>query len=426
VYLTRREFVKLVGASVAGATVLNGCAGHAGRRTVGRVVVIGGGFGGATAAKYLKLWAPELDVSLVEPNQNFVSCPFSNRVLGGNLDIEALTRGYARLQSGRGVRLYRDRAVAVDARLRQVRLSRGDVLDYDRLVVAPGVDFIYADLPGLGGADARQRILHSWKAGPETLALRKQLEDMRDGGVYALCVPRSPYRCPPGPYERACQVAFYFKHHKPRSKVLILDANEDVQSKKGLFSAAWGGAYKGLVEYRPNSELLDVDAKTLTAKLQFEDVKADVLNVVPPNRAADIARQAGLVTTNDRWCAVDWRTMESAAVPGIHVLGDATLAAPAMPKSGHMANQHGKLAADAIIASLTGRAINEEPIISNTCYSWVSDKEVVHVASVHAYDPQQKTLVPVKGAGGLSPAISTEEGSFAMGWLASILADALE
>jgi len=424
--MTRREFVRLVGASVAGATVLNGCAGHTGGRTVGRVVVIGGGFGGATAAKYLKLWAPELDVSLVEPNENFVSCPFSNRVLGGNLGIDELTRGYARLQRDRGVRLYRDQAVAVDAHSRQVRLSRGEVLGYDRLVVAPGVDFIYEDLPGLQSADARRRILHSWKAGAETLALRKQLEAMRDGGVYALCIPRAPYRCPPGPYERACQVAFYFKHHKPRSKVLILDANEDVQSKKGLFSAAWSGAYKGLVEYRPNSELMDVDAKSMTAKLQFEDVKADVLNVVPPNRAADIARQAGLITTNDRWCAVDWRTMESTAVPGIHVLGDATLAAPAMPKSGHMANQHGKLAADAIIASLTGRPINQEPIISNTCYSWVSDTEVVHVASVHAFDPKQNTLVPVKGAGGLSPAISTLEGAFAMGWMASILADALE
>jgi sulfide dehydrogenase [flavocytochrome c] flavoprotein chain len=425
-HISRREFVKWAGASVAGAAVLNGCAGHGGGRTSGRVVVIGGGFGGATAAKYLKLWAPEIDVSLVEPNRNFVSCPFSNRVLGGSLKIEELTRAYDRLQSERGVRLFRDRAVAVDAQSRQVRLARGDVLHYDRLVVAPGVDFIYDDLPGLKEMDARQRILHSWKAGPETLALRQQLEDMRDGGVYALCVPRSPYRCPPGPYERACQVAFYFKHHKPRSKVLILDANEDVQSKKGLFMAAWGGTYKGLVEYRPNSELVDVDARTMTAKLQFEDVKADVLNVVPPNRAADIARQAGLVTANDRWCAIDWRTMESVAVPGVHVLGDATLAAPAMPKSGHMANQHGKLAADAIIASLTGRAINEEPIISNTCYSWVSDKEVVHVASVHAYDPHQKTLVPVKGAGGLSPGISTQEGAFAMGWVASILADALE
>lgn len=423
--ISRRDFVKLTGASLAGAVGLGGCAGS-GARASGKVVVIGGGFGGATAAKYIKLWAPEIDVTLIEPNQNFISCPFSNRVLGGNLSLDRLTRSYDRLQRDRGVRLIRDRAIGIDAKARTVRLAGGETLRYDRLVVSPGVDFIYDELPGLQSAAARQSVLHSWKAGPQTLALRAQLESMRDGGVYALCVPKSPYRCPPGPYERACQVAFYLKRHKPRSKVLVLDANEDVQSKKGLFMAAWNGPYKGLVDYRPNSELVDVDVRTMTAKLQFEDVKADVLNVVPPNRAGDIARDAGLITANQRWCGVDWRTMESIAVPGVHVLGDATLSAPTMPKSGHMANQHGKLAADAVIAYLAGRDINQEPIISNTCYSWVSDTEVVHVASVHAYDTAQKTLLPVKGAGGLSPAASVTEGQFAMGWVASIMSDALE
>lgn len=424
--ISRRDFVKLAGASFAGAAGISGCAGGGGGRGSGKVVVIGGGFGGATAAKYIKLWASGIDVTLVEPNQNFISCPFSNRVLGGSLALDRLTRSYDKLQSGRGVRLIRDRAIAVDTASRTVRLAGGETLSYDRLVVSPGVDFIYDDLAGLKSAEAQQRVLHSWKAGPQTLALRKQLESMRDGGVYALCVPKAPYRCPPGPYERACQVAFYLKQHKPRSKVLVLDANEDVQSKKGLFMAAWNGPYKGLVEYRPNSELVDVDARTMTAKLQFEDVRADVLNVVPPNRAGDIARDAGLITANQRWCGVDWRTMESVAVPGVHVLGDATLSAPTMPKSGHMANQHGKLAADAIVASLTGREINQEPIISNTCYSWVSDTEVIHVASVHAYDAGQKTLLPVKGAGGLSAAASVKEGEFAMGWVNSILSDALE
>jgi sulfite dehydrogenase len=189
--------------------------------------------------------------------------------------------------------------------------------------------------------------------------------------------------------------------------------------------AAWNGPYKGLVEYRPNSELVDVDARTLTAKLQFDSVKADVLNVVPPHGAGDIARQAGLITANNRWCGINWQSAESVAVPNIHVIGDATLAAPAMPKSGHMANQHGKIAADAVVALMTGRAVNDEPIISNTCYSWISDKEVVHVASVHAYDPAQKTLVTVKGAGGLSTGPTTKEGEYAMGWAESIFADAL-
>jgi NADPH-dependent 2,4-dienoyl-CoA reductase/sulfur reductase-like enzyme len=413
----------------AGAAVsaggLYGCAGTPAGPGGGTVVVIGGGFGGATAAKYIRLWAPQIEVTLIEPNQNFISCPFSNRVLGGNLDLAELTVGYDRLERERGVKLVRTRATAIDAAQRRVRLADGQTLAYDRLVVSPGVDLVYDQLPGLRSEAAQARVLHAWKAGPQTLALRKQLEAMRDGGVYALCIPKSPYRCPPGPYERVCQVAFYFKQHKPRSKILVLDANEDVQSKKGLFMAAWNGPYKGLVEYRPNSELVDVDVAGMTAKLQFDDVKADVLNVVPPNRAGEIARQAGLITANDRWCGVDWRTMESIAVPNVHVLGDSTLSAPAMPKSGHMANQHGKLAADAIVALMAGRAVNPEPIISNACYSWISDRDVVHVASVHRYDSAQQTLVPVKGAGGLSPAISSREAEFAMGWAHSIFSDAL-
>jgi sulfide dehydrogenase [flavocytochrome c] flavoprotein subunit len=424
--ITRRDFVRMLGAGAAvSAGGLYGCAGSASGPGGGKVVVVGGGFGGATAAKYIRLWAPQIEVTLVEPNQNFISCPFSNRVLGGNLALEELTVGYDRLQRERGVKLVRSRATAIDTSQRRVRLADGQTLAYDRLVLAPGVELVYDDLPGLKTPAAQERVLHAWKAGPQTVALRKQLESMRDGGVYALCIPKSPYRCPPGPYERVCQVAYYLKSHKPRSKILVLDANEDVQSKKGLFLAAWNGPYKGLVEYRPNSELIDVDVAGMTAKLQFEDVKADVLNVVPPNRAGDIARQAGLITANNRWCGVDWQTAESVAVPNVHVIGDSTLSAPAMPKSGHMANQHGKLAADAIVALMAGRAVNREPILSNVCYSWISDRDVVHVASVHRYDPAQKTLVPVKGAGGLSPAISSTEADFAMGWAHSIFSDAL-
>jgi NADPH-dependent 2,4-dienoyl-CoA reductase/sulfur reductase-like enzyme len=424
--MSRRRFVKTLGAGVAlSAGALCSGAGAASKAAGGKVVVIGGGFGGATAAKYIRLWAPQIEVTLIEPDPSFVSCPFSNRVLGGNLAIDALTVGYDRLQRDRGVKLVRTRASAIDAAQRRVRLADGQTLAYDRLVVAPGVGLVYDNLPGLKTPEARERVPHAWKAGPQTVLLRKQLESMRDGGVYTLCIPRSPYRCPPGPYERVCQVAFYLKQHKPRSKVLVLDANEDVQSKKGLFMAAWNGVYKGLVEYRPNSELVDVDVAALTAKLQFEDVKADVLNVIPPNRAGDIARQAGLITANDRWCEVHWLTAESIVAPNVHVLGDATLSAPAMPKSGHMANQHGKLAADAIVALMSGRAVNPEPILTNVCYSWISDRDVVHVASVHRYDAAQKTIVPVKGAGGLSAEISSSEAEFAMGWAHNIFADAL-
>ncbi len=301
----------------------------------------------------------------------------------------------------------------------------GSTLPYDRLIVAPGIDFMYDQVPGLNNADAQNRVLHAWKAGPQTVALRKQLEGMRDGGVLVFQFPMAPYRCPPGPYERVCQVADYFKKAKPKSKIIVLDANPDIVSKKGLFLAAWDGMYKGMIEYRPNSELADVDVKGMTVKLTFDSVKGDVLNVVPPHRAGDIARQAGLITANQRWCGIDWLTMESVAVKGIHVLGDATLSAPLMPKSGSMANQQAKVCAAAVIATLKGEPVNPRPVMMNTCYSFVDSRNAVHVASVHQYDAAQKVTVAVKGAGGLSDKANELEGTYAWGWARNMWGDAL-
>lgn len=421
--VNRREFIRWLSAG-AGVAAIAGCAGTGGGPTAGRVVVIGAGYAGATAAKYIRLWAPDIEVTLVERDGEFISCPISNLVLGGSKTLADITVGYGGLDKY-GVKRVRDDAVAVDPDKREVRLASGATLGYDRLVVAPGIDFLYNTIPGLNNADAQSRVLHAWKAGVQTVALRRQLEAMRDGGVYALHIPKAPYRCAPGPYERACQVAHYFKIAKPKSKVLILDANEDVQSKKGLFMAAWNGPYKGIVEYRPNSELEDVDARTLTAKLQFSDVKADVLNVVPPQRAGNIAERTGLITANNRWCNVDWLTMESVKVKGIHVLGDATLSAPAMPKSGHMANQHAKVCAAAVIALIRNQPVNTQPLMVNTCYSFIDDRNVGHVASVHVYSPAGKTMVAVKGAGGLSDKATELEGAYAMSWTKNIWADML-
>ncbi len=419
--LKRRDFLKWAGAA-AGSAVVTGCA-TTGSGSAGRVVVIGAGYGGATAAKYVKMWAPDIDVTLVERGSEFVSCPLSNLVIGGNAQLTDITMSYDGPRK-RGIRMLRDEAVAVDATKREVRLASGTTLGYDRLIVSPGIDFNYASLPGLQSADAQSRVLHAWKAGPQTVALRKQLEGMRDGGAYVLHIPRAPFRCPPGPYERVCQVADYFKRAKPKSKIVVLDTNEDIISKKGLFLAAWNGMYKGMIDYRPNSELTDVDARTLTAKLQFDDVKADVLNVVPPQRAADIVRSAGLAGPHG-WCDIDWVTYESKLVPGIHVLGDATLSAPAMPKSATMANQHAKVCAAAVIAAIKGAPANPAPMVVNTCYSFVDGKTVMHVASVHQYDTAQKTMVPIKGAGGLSDKASEVEGIFAWGWARNIWADTL-
>ena len=421
--LNRREFIRWMSAG-AGVAAVAGYAGTGGGASAGRVVVIGAGYAGATAAKYVRMWAPDIEVTLVERNNEFISCPISNLVLGGSKTLADITIGYGGLDKY-GVKRVRDDAVAVDPVKREVRLASGATLGYDRLIVSPGIDFMYETVPGLRNADAQNRVLHAWKAGAQTVALRKQLEAMRDGGVYAIQFPRAPYRCPPGPYERACQVAHYFKTQKPKSKVLILDANEDVQSKKGLFMAAWNGPYKGIIEYRPSSELLDVDARTLTAKLQFDDVKADVLNVVPPHGAGTIARQAGLITANNRWCGVDWLTMESTKVKGVHVLGDATLAASVMPKSASLANQHAKVCAAAVIALLKNQPVNTQPMMINTCYSFMDDKNAAHVASVHIYDAAQKTMTVAKGAAGVSGKANEIEGTFAMGWARNIWADTL-
>jgi sulfide dehydrogenase [flavocytochrome c] flavoprotein subunit len=414
---------RLLGASLAlGGLSLAGCATTTGGPSIGRVVVVGGGFGGATAARYLKMWGGNIDVTLVERNATFVSCPISNLVIGGHRQIADVTRGYDGLKA-LGVKVVQGEVTAIDAAARKVRLAGGGELAWDRLVVSPGIDFLFEEVGGLRAAVDSGRIAHSWQAGAQTVALRRQLESMRDGGVFAMTIPKVPYRCPPGPYERACMVASYLKVAKPKSKVLVLDANPEIQSKKGLFEKAFKDHYTGILEYRPNAELKEVSG--MTAKLDFEDVRADVLNVIPPQRAGDLARNAGLITVNNRWAGVDWLTMESTAVKGVHVLGDATFSAPAMPKSGHMANQHAKVAAAAIIQLLRGEAVNATPVVMNTCYSFVTARDVVHVASVHQYDAKDRTFKTVPGSGGVSAAANQIEGRYALSWADNIWADML-
>jgi sulfide dehydrogenase [flavocytochrome c] flavoprotein chain len=419
-----RRRVMRVAAAAAIATPLWGCATSSGGPSIGRVVIVGGGYGGATAARYLRLWGGAIDVTLIERGERFVSCPMSNLVIGGLKQMADITRPYSGLEAS-GVRRIQGDAVALDPQARVVRLADGRSFGFDRAVVAPGVDFTPGEVIGLESPDAQRTILHAWKAGPQTDALRLQLQAMPDGGVFALTIPTAPFRCPPGPYERACLVAAYFKQFKPRSKVLVLDANPEIQSKKVLFERAFAEHYKGIVEYRPNNELRQVDAASRTAKLDFDDVKADVLNVIPPQRAADIVRSAGLVNINNRWVGINWLTMEATAAPGIHVLGDATFAAPLMPKSGHLANQHAKVAAAAIIQSLKGEPVNTTPVVANTCYSFVTPLEAVHITTVHQYDAQEKTFKVVPGSGGLSAAASALEGRIAAAWADNIWADTL-
>ena len=394
------------------------------RRRQPRVVVVGGGWGGATAARYLRLWSGgAIEVILIERDERFVSCPLSNLVLSGLRSLEQLSFSYDGLRR-LGVRVVRGEAERIDPERALVRTAAGEELQYDRLIVAPGLDLQYDAILGYD-ASARERIVAAWSAGAETLALRRQLESMPDGGVMIIAIPLAPYRCPPSPYERACQAALFLKRRGNRAKVLILDANEAIVSKPVLFGAAFKEFYADIIDYQPNNEVKEVDVKAMVVKTDFDTFKGDVLNVLPPMRAGRIAMEAGLVTANARWCGVQWASMESTARAGIHVLGDATLAANLMPKSGHMANQHAKIAASAIVADLLGQDRPRELVIANACYSWTSDRHVIHVASVHRYDPAARDMLPVPGAGGLSSANSEAERPYAEAWASGMWADML-
>lgn len=412
-----------LGASLAGTAL--GWLPHArsqDRPRIGRVVVVGAGFGGAAVAKYIRLWEPGIEVTLVERNAQFISCPMSNLVLAGTRTMAELTQPLDSL-ARHGVRLLQAEATEVDLDKKQVRLRGASPLAYDRLVLAPGVDFQFEKIPGLADADRRGRVLHAWKAGPQTTELRARLEALPNGAVFAICVPRAPFRCPPGPYERACLVAHYFKQHKPRSKVVVLDANPEPVSKKALFLDAWKTLYPGLVEYRPRAELRGFDGARNMARLAAGNFKADLFNVIPPQEAGRIALP--LINVNSQWVGVDFRTWESMEAPGVHVIGDAIAPAPGMPKSAFMANNQAKLVADAVIALMTGQPVNPQPILANTCYSFVSPTQAMHVASVHKWSDDQRTLMPVPGAGGLSPGPNELEGNYAWLWAQNIWADTL-
>ncbi|MFN9029009.1 MAG: FCSD flavin-binding domain-containing protein [Betaproteobacteria bacterium] len=422
---TRRDLLKLSAAGVA-ITSLSACA-TMDTKPLGHVVVVGGGYGGATAAKYIRMWSEgRIDVTLVEPNENFISCPISNMVIGGSRKIAEITVPYSGLAKY-GVKVARDTVTGIDADKRTVRLASGGTLEYDRLVLSPGIEFMFENVRGMSAA-ATEQIPHAWRAGAQTLLLRRQLEAMPDGGVVVMSIPLAPYRCPPGPYERACQIANYIKTAKPKSKLIVLDANPEMVSKRPLFTNVFTNDYKGIIEYRNGAAVSEVDVAGKAFTLELGDrIKGDVLNLIPPQRAANIARDAGVITANNRWCEVDWVTMESVKVKNVHVLGDATLSAPAMPKSGHMANQHAKAAAAAIVDIMNGRA-PISPMMANTCYSFVDATNAIHVCSVHRYVPEKKTMEIVQGSGGVSAMDRKDwplEGAYAWSWAQTIWADML-
>ncbi|HSN20775.1 MAG TPA: NAD(P)/FAD-dependent oxidoreductase [Usitatibacter sp.] len=419
--IARRRILQLAAGGALAA--VGGCAAAPPARPKSRVVVVGGGYGGATAAKYVRLLDPSIDVALVEPREAFVSCPVSNLVLGGFRTLADITTPYSALERRHGVRRIRDRAALVDAARREVRLAGGGRLPFDRAIVSPGVDLMWDEFPATRDPAVRARLPAAWEAGPETLELRGRLEAMPEGGVFVIAIPETPFRCPPAPYERVCQVAAYLRRAKPRAKILVADANGEIASEASLFQRAWAELYPGMVDYRPNSKAVDVDVATGTVKLELEDVRGDVLNVLPPMKAASVADP--FVTANGRWCEVDWLTYESAAARGVHILGDAIQHAPVMAKSGHMANAQAKVCAAAVVALLDGRPPNPAPTLTNTCYSYLSDRLAAHVATVHKYDLAERTMKIVPGAGGVSGAMSELEARYADEWARNIRGDTL-
>jgi NADPH-dependent 2,4-dienoyl-CoA reductase/sulfur reductase-like enzyme len=417
--INRRDFIKAAGATSALLLSTKSFA-RASKPPLGRVVIIGGGYAGTTAAKYIRMWSlGNIETVVIEKSSQFVSCPLSNLVLGGSKTIHDLTFGYDLVKKNHGIKWLNDEVTAIDAAAKKVRMKRGEIT-YDRLIIAPGIDFIYDALPNLEAA--QQQIPHAWKAGWQTDNLRKQLEAMPDGGVFVMNVPRAPYRCPPGPYERACQVASYLKDHKPKSKIIVLDANPEIVSKKGLFTKVFAEMYAGMIDYRPNNIIAEVDVASKTVVTDFDKVKADVLNIIPPQRAGKPAQLVGVNNADKRWCEVSFLTYESTAIPNVHVIGDAIDSN--LPKSAHMATSQARICASAIVELMSGNAPDSAPVFANTCYSYVNDKQAMHVAHVYRYDAAKKIMVAAEG-GGVSASPSEQEGQYAGAWAANIWSDVL-
>ncbi len=424
--MERRSFLKLIGAGagLAAASVMTGCAGLGMEGPTGgrRVVVVGGGYGGTIAAKYIRMMDKSIEVVLIERNDHFVSCPFSNLYLGGLLkDLSSLTINYDKLAANHGIKFVQAEVTGVDAAAKLVRTSRGDIR-YDKLVLSPGIDFRTEEIKGYNLASTPDVMPHAWKAGPQTVLLRQQLEAMPAGGTVVMSIPLAPFRCPPGPYERASMIAMFLKQHKPKSKIVVLDANPDIVSKKGLFLKGWKKHYEGIIDYRPAKKVTEIDAAKKTVLIEgLEDVRGDVVNLIPPQRAGAIAVAAGVVGPDKNWCPINPTTFESTVKKDIHVIGDACIAG-AMPKSGYSANSEAKTCATNIVNAMNGRELVDMSGI-NTCFSYLSAKEAVSVTGVYLVDKAKSAIVAAPGSVAVSPDLSELEAIYAESWLKNILTE---
>jgi NADPH-dependent 2,4-dienoyl-CoA reductase/sulfur reductase-like enzyme len=386
----------------------------------GRVVVVGGGMAGATVAKYLRLWGGSgVDVTLIERETSYASNIMSNLVLNGSRNMSSLQFGYGVLSSRYGVKVVRGEVAAIDPVGRSVALAGGSRYAYDRLVVAPGVDFDI--LPGLESAEAQARVPHAWKAGPQTTALRNMITSMPNGGVFVMSIPAKPYRCPPGPYERACVVADWLKRNRPGSKVIVLDANPDITAEVHSFTDAFYNLHADVIEYQRNVVIDSVDAATMTVNTNLGNIRGNVLNLIPPHRAGKVIRDNGLADAGGKWTSVDVLSYEAKVAPAIHVIGDAS--ATTQPKAGHIANQEAKVCADAIVRLLGGLAPDPSPHTNSACYSPITFETASWLTAHFAYDPVSRTMQPVPASSGEAATRSKDNFEEMNKWFKALMED---
>ncbi len=417
--MNRRSFIGLLGAAaglgLAGAPAIASAAELLPKKGR-RVVVVGGGYGGAIAAKHIRLHDPSIEVVLIERNRSFVSCPFSNLVVGGFRDIRDNTIAYDKLAANHGIHVVYDEVTAIDTAARKVVVSGGS-LGYDRLVLSPGIDFRFEEIEGYDPVETPRLIPHAWKAGEQTLLLRRQLVDLPKGGTVVMSIPLAPFRCPPGPYERISMMAWHLKHHNPGARIIVLDANPDIVSKGALFRKAWEKHYQGMIDYRSGSRVLKVDGRKRSVDNGVEEIRGDLVNLVPPQKAGLVAHRAGVVGEDGKWCPVDPLSFESTLVKGVHVIGDACMAG-AMPKSGYSANSQAKVCATNLVRLMNGQEL-VDPSHANVCYSYVTEREAISVAFVYKVEGGKTVAVP--DSGGVSPDLSEEEAVYAQSWIRNIL-----
>lgn len=415
----RRRFVTSLAAATACAPLPSWGAPFDPLKTRGkRVAIVGGGFGGTIAARILRLADPEIEVVLINDQNSFTACPLSNLVLSGTRDLAQNRIEYRKLINNHRIVFVQDTVTAIDPAKKTLTGTTGS-LAYDRLIVSPGIGFRFEDIAGYQPATTPLVMPHAWRAGEQTLLLRQQLEAMPDGGTFLMTIPPAPFRAPGGPYERACLVASYFKRTKPNAKVLVLDANPDIVMKGELFRKAWATRFPGMVDYRPNHNVIRINAETKTVFTANGEFRGDVVNLIPPQRAGNLALASGLVGPDRRWCPVNPATFESTQVPNVHVIGDAC-SADRMPKTGVSANAQAKICAFNLAATLNGKPLLD-PAAVNVTYSFVSDKEAISYVAV--YKLADGKYVEIPDSGGNSPDISEKEWLMGVGWMSNILAE---